>query len=89
MIYSVQVYSKVIQLHIGVDIYSSCFLFFAFFCFFFLCWVFAGWAFSLAAESGGDSVVAMHGLLIAVASLAVEHGHLRSVGFSSCCMRAE
>ena len=42
--------------------------------FFFLSFIYfscAGWAFSLAAESGGDSVVAVHGLLIAVASLAV------------------
>ena len=42
--------------------------------FFWLCWVFvAARGLSLVAASGGYSVV-VHGLLIAVASLVVEHG---------------
>ena len=40
-----------------------------------LCWVFVAvhW-FSLVATSGDYSLVVMHGLLVAVASLVVEHG---------------
>ena len=46
--------------------------------FFFFCNICADlrccvWAFSLAAESGGYFLAAMHGLLIAVASLVAEH----------------
>ena len=42
--------------------------------FFWLCWVFvAAWGFSLVAASGSYSLVAVHGLFIAVASLVVEH----------------
>ena len=42
---------------------------------FWLCRVFtAAWAFSLAVLSGGYSLVAVCGLLIAVASLVAEHG---------------
>ena len=38
-------------------------------------WIFtAVWAFSLVVASGGYSLVAVHGLFIAVTSLAVEHG---------------
>ena len=51
--------------------------------------------FSLVADSGGDSLVAVRRLLIAVASLVVEHrlwGMQASVvlvhGFSSCSLRA-
>ena len=40
-----------------------------------LWWVYtAAWAFSLVVASGGYSLVAVHGLFIAVTSLAVEHG---------------
>ena len=44
--------------------------------------------FSLVAASGGSSLVAVHGLLIAVASLVAEQG-LWGVGFSSCGVRAQ
>ena len=37
-----------------------------------LCWVFAAAGFSLVVVSGGSSLVAVHGLLIAVVSLVVE-----------------
>ena len=44
------------------------------FIYFWLCWVFiAAWAFSLVAESGGYSLVVVHGLFIEMASLVVEH----------------
>ena len=49
-------------------------LFFLNFIYFWLCWVFvAAWAFSSCGEWGLLFVV-VHGLLIAVASLVVEHG---------------
>ena len=38
--------------------------------------------FSVVAEGGGYSLAAVHGLLVAVASLALEHG-LQHAGFSS------
>ena len=38
-----------------------------------MCWAFVVLRLSLVAESGGYSLVAVHGLLIAVASLVVEH----------------
>ena len=40
---------------------------------------------SLVVVSGGYSLVVVHGLLIAVISLVVEHGH---VGFGSCGTQA-
>ena len=43
---------------------------------------------SLVALSRGDSLVVTCGLLIAVASLVVEHG-LWSTGFNSCGARAQ
>ena len=44
------------------------------FIYFWLCWVFfAACGLSLVAESGSCSLVAVHGLLIAVASLVAEH----------------
>ena len=60
--------------------------------FFFFCNICADlrccvWAFSLAAESGGYFLAAMHGLLIAVASLVAEH-RLQAHGLRSCTVRA-
>ena len=53
---------------------SSLFLNFIYF-YFWLCWVFlSACGLSLAAASGGSSLVVLHGLLIAVTSLAVKHG---------------
>ena len=50
-----------------------------------LCWVFtAAWAFSLVAASGSHSLLAVCRLLIAVASLVVEHKALGHEGLSSC-----
>ena len=40
--------------------------------------------FSLVVVSGGYSPVAVHGLLIAVASLLAEHRSLGRTGFSGC-----
>ena len=55
-----------------------CILFYLFkkiFIYFCLCWVFvAGRRLSLFVASGGCTVAAVHGLLIVVASLVVEHG---------------
>ena len=46
---------------------------FILFLYFWLCWVFvAEWGLSLVVTSGGSSLVAVHGLLIVVASLAME-----------------
>ena len=53
------------------DIYTLLYLFICFW----LRWVFvAVLGLSLVLASGGCSLVAMHGLLLAVASLLVEHG---------------
>ena len=45
---------------------------------FWLCWVFVAAFFPLAAAGRGYSEVAVHGLLIAVASLVTQHGALGS-----------
>ena len=48
-------------------------LFCLLFIYFWLCWVFvAAWAFSLVVATGGHSLVAVDGLLIAMASLVAE-----------------
>ena len=55
---------------------NSIFSFFPFFFFFGLLWVFlAVHGFSLVTASGGYSLIVVHGLLIAVPSLATKHGH--------------
>ena len=57
--------------------YTVVFVFFFFFNFIYGCAgssLLCGLFFSLVAESGGCSVVAMHGLLIAVASPVAKHG---------------
>ena len=52
-------------------------------------WVFAAaYGFFLVVGCGGYSLGVIHGLLIAVASLVVEHG-LKAPGFSSCSMQAQ
>ena len=49
-------------------------LFFFFNFYFWLCWVFvATHRLSLVVESGGYSLIAVHGLLIVVASLTLDH----------------
>lgn len=44
---------------------------------------------SLVAASGGSSFFMVHGRLILVASLVVEHGHSRHMDFSSCSVWAQ
>ena len=57
--------------------------------YFWLHWVFiAKYRLSLDAASGGCSLVAVHGFLIAVASLAIEHMGSGCMGFTSCGSRA-
>ena len=53
---------------------QSGFLMILFTSYFWLCWVFFAARLSLAAAGRSDSVVAVHGLLIVVASLVGEHG---------------
>ena len=55
--------------------------------FFFGCIFVVGRGLSLVVVSRGSSLVAMHGLLIVVASLVVEHV-LWSVGFRNCGTQA-
>ena len=64
-----------IQLHIYMYLFFFFLFYFDLFIYLWLCWVFvAACGLSLVAASRGYSFVAVRGLLIAVASLIVEHG---------------